>query len=299
MDNNFDLGIIKIPLSVFKEVYENHKDFNNEVLNKKAKDLINNYNCFVSNYDAKSLWEKKKIMAAQKKNSKVQSNNRTRPFVLLIDLNDEVKYKKEFTSFLNKLTDINKDTIYNKISLFIKVLDENKLNNLFDILINFIKVSSNNIYIDVLYLFPENYIDYHVTNYCNSYLNNKHWLPTDEFIIDNKKLYHNDNYDSYCKFVKVKKQSISVLKALININKRLDREEFFNLIIHDISEAVDGYLEDNQYKHISEFLLDEILLILELVNDKKIIDKIKNYDLSIFDYSTKFKIMKIIDKYSV
>ena len=99
MDNNFDLGIIKIPLSVFKEVYENHKDFNNEVLSKKANDLINNYNCFVSNYDAKSLWEKKKIMAAQKKTSKVQSNTRTRPFVLLIDLNDEVKYKKEFTSF--------------------------------------------------------------------------------------------------------------------------------------------------------------------------------------------------------
>ncbi len=75
MDNNFDLGIIKIPLSVFKEVYENHKDFNNEGLVKKARDLINNYNCFVSNYDAKSLWEKKKIMAAQKKTTKVNSVN--------------------------------------------------------------------------------------------------------------------------------------------------------------------------------------------------------------------------------
>lgn len=299
MDNNFDLGIIKIPLSIFKDVYENHKDFNNETLNKKAKELINNYNCFVSNYDAKSLWEKKKIMAAQKKTTKSSSNNRTRPFVLLIDLNDEVKYKKEFTSFLNKLTDINKETIYNKISLFIKLLDETKLNALFDILINFIKVSSNNIYIDVLYLFPENYIDYHVTNYCNSYLNNQQWLPEKEFIIDNKKLYHNDNYDNYCKFVKVKKQSISILKALININKRLEREDFFQLIINDIIGAIDNYIQDNQYKHITEFLLDEILLILEIVNDKKIINKIKNYDLSILDYSTKFKIMKIIDKYKI
>ena len=299
MDNNFDLGIIKIPLSVFKDVYENHKDFNNEGLVKKARDLINNYNCFVSNYDAKSLWEKKKIMAAQKKTTKVNSNNRTRPFVLLIDLNDEVKYKKEFTSFLNKLTDINKETIYNKIFLFIKVLDETKLNSLFDILINFIKVSSNNIYIDVLYLFPENYIDYHVTNYCNSYLNNKQWLPAEEYIIDNKKLYHNDNYDNYCKFVKVKKQSISILKALININKKLDREDFLSLILNDIIIAVDNYIEDNQYKHITEFLLDEILLILEVINDKKIIKKIKDYDLSILDYSTKFKIMKVVDKYSV
>jgi len=297
MDNNFDLGIIKIPLSTFKDVYENHTDFNNEVLTKKAKDLINNYNCFVSNYDAKSLWEKKKIMAAQKKTSRVNSNNRTRPFVLLIDLNDDIKYKKEFTSFLNKLTDINKETIYNKISLFINVLDEPKLNSLFDILINFIKVSSNSIYIDVLYLFPENYVDYHVTNFCNSFLNNHQWLPDKEFIIDNKKLYHNDNYDNYCKFVKIKKQTISILKALIHMNKKLERDEFFQLISNDIINSIDTYIKNNEYKHITEFLLDEILYILEIVNDKKIIDRINNYDLSILDYSTKFKIMKIIDKY--
>jgi len=301
MDNNFDLGIIKIPLSIFKEIYDNHNDFNNEGLNKKAKDLISNYNCFVSNYDAKSLWEKKKIIAAQKKTNKnngnTNSNTRTRPFVLLIDLNDDVKYKKEFTSFLNKLTDINKETIYNKITLFIKVLDENKLNSLFDILLNFIKISSNNIYIDVLYLFPENYIDYHINNYCNAYLENKYWLPNEEFIIDNKILYNNNNYDNYCKFIKIKKQSISILKALININKKLDKEEFFDLIINDISNSIDIYIKNNNFKHITEFLLDEILLILEMSNNKKIINKIKNYEINNIDYSTKFKIMKILEKY--
>jgi len=301
MDNNFDLGTIKIPLSVFKEIYDKHNDFNNEGLNKKTKDLISNYNCFVSNYDAKSLWEKKKIIAAQKKTNKNNGNNnsntRTRPFVLLIDLNDDIKYKKEFTSFLNKLTDINKETIYNKIILFIKVLDENKLNSLFDILLNFIKISSNNIYIDVLYLFPENYIDYHINNYCNSYLENKYWLPNEEFIIDNKILYNNNNYDNYCKFIKIKKQSISILKALININKKLDKEEFFDLIINDISNSIDIYIKNNNFKHITEFLLDEILLILEMSNNKKIINKIKNYDINNIDYSTKFKIMKIIEKY--
>jgi len=61
MDNNnsFDLGIIKIPLSIFKEIYDNHTNFTNESLEKKANELISNYNCFISNYDAKSLWEKK------------------------------------------------------------------------------------------------------------------------------------------------------------------------------------------------------------------------------------------------
>ena len=306
MDNNFDLGLIKIPLSIFKEVYESHCDFNNETLEKKAQELISTYNCFISNYDAKSLWEKKKIIAAQKKHNKYNSNGsnnqgnlstRTRPYVLLIDLNDDVKYKKEFTSFLNKLTDINKEVIYNKITLFIKILDENKLNSLFDILINFIKVSSNNIYIDVLYLFPDTYINYHIDNYCKSFINNKDWLPNKDFLIDNKILYNNNNYDNYCKFVKVKKQSISILNALININKRLDHNEFLTLIINDISESIDNYIQDNQFKHITEFLLDQIILILESLNNDTIIMKIKNYKLENLDYSTKFKILKITEKY--
>jgi hypothetical protein len=305
MDNNFDLGLIKIPLSVFKELYESENNFKNETLEKKANELISNYKCFVSNYDAKSLWEKKKIIAAQKRGggnknngsgNSNNSNNRTRPFVLLIDLNDDAKYKKEFTSFLNKLTDINKEVIYNKITLFIKILDENKLNTLFDILINFIKVSSNNIYIDVLYLFPENYINEHINNYCNEYLNNKDWMPNKEFIIDNKILYNNNNYDNYCKFVKIKKQSISILKALININKKLNKNNFFTVITNDISESIDLYIKDNQYKHITEFLLEQILLTLEYLNNETVVKKIKEYNLTDLDYSTKFKILKITEK---
>ena len=298
MDNNCDLGIIKIPLSVFREFYESHCDFNNEVLEKKARELISNYNCFVSNYDAKSLWEKKKIIASQKKTNKnTNTNTRTRPFVLLIDLNDDVKYKKEFTSFLNKLTDINKDVIYNKITLFIKVLDENKLNSLFDILINFIKVSSNNIYIDVLYLFPDKYVRYHINNYCSSYLNNKDWLPNIEFLIDNKILYNNNNYDNYCKFIKTKKENISILKALINITNKLEHKEFLNSIVSDISESIDTYIKDNQFKHITEFLLEQILLILDFFANDTIIKKIKDYKIDDLDYSTKFKILKITEKY--
>ena len=71
MDNNNELDFIKIPLAIFKNLYETNIDINNENLQKKANDLINNFNCFISNYDAKSLWEKKKVIAAQKKNNKL------------------------------------------------------------------------------------------------------------------------------------------------------------------------------------------------------------------------------------
>ena len=293
MDNN-DLGFIKISLNTFKENYDKTYDFQNETLQKKANELVSNYNCFVSNYDAKSLWEKKKIMANQKKDVKT-NNNRTRPFVVLIDLNDEMKYKKEFTSYLNKLTDINKTTIYNKIKEFIKSINETKLNSLFDILINFIKISSNNIYIDVLYLFPENYIDYHINNYCFSYINNKEWFVSDDFLINNKILYNNDNYDNYCKFVKFKKQTLSILKALLNINKKLNRPDFPISLNIDILKMIDIYIENNNYKHIVEFLLDEIMVIYENNKDSKIIDNLKKYNLDNMENSTKFKIMKILD----
>ena len=295
MDNNNELDFIKIPLAIFKNLYETNIDINNENLQKKANDLINNFNCFISNYDAKSLWEKKKVIAAQKKNNKLNSINRIRPSVLLIDINDELKFKKEFTSFLNKLTDINKTIIYAKITNFIKLIDENKLNQLFDILINFIKNSSNNIYIDVLYLFPENYVDFHINNYCFSYINNKEWFPSNEYIIINKILYNNDNYDNYCKFIKFKKQSLSLLKALLIINKKLNINEFVNSLINEILISIDKYINNNNYKHITEFILDELILIIDNYNEIIIIDKLKSYNLDNLDNSTKFKIMKILN----
>ena len=66
--------------------------------------------------------------------------NRNKPKVILIDCCDEMKCKKEFTSYLNKLTDINKEIIYGKITNFIKELKEDVLNSLFDVIINFIKM---------------------------------------------------------------------------------------------------------------------------------------------------------------
>ena len=306
MDNNnsFDLGIIKIPLSIFKEIYDNHTNFTNESLEKKANELISNYNCFISNYDAKSLWEKKKIIASQKKNNKYNqyssltaNNHRRRPNVLLIDLDADVKYRKEFTSFLNKLTDITNKIINNKITVFIKPFDETKLNTLFEILINFIKLSSNIIYIDVLYLFPENFVNNQINNYTNNYLNKNEWIPNETFIIDNKILYNNDNYDNYCKFIKNKKQNISILKALIIINRKLNKDNFLKSISNNLSNTIDIYIQKNEYKHITEFLLDQLLIILENITDNKIIDKIKSYELEGLDYSTKFKLMKITEKY--
>jgi hypothetical protein len=293
MDNN-DLGLIKYNLSIFKELYDKDLELN-EILLKKASELTNNFNCFISNYDAKSLWEKKKLIAMRK--TKITYNpNRTKPRVILIDFSDDMKCKKEFTSYLNKLTDVNKETIYSKISSFIGDISDIKIKNmLFDVLINFIKASSNNIYIDVLFLFDNDFIDENIIKYLDKYINNKEWIA-EEIKIENKILYHNDNYDKYCVYVKLKKNSLSILKALLIILNRLKNYEIIKKISREIIIELNEYLKTTIYKHIIELLLDELLLIFDFYKDEEIIDNLKKIDLNIFEYSTKFKIIKIIEK---
>ena len=293
MENN-DLGLIKFPLSIFKEFYE--KDFElNEVLLRKANELIENYNCFMSNYDAKSLWEKKK-MIAMRKTKTTYNPNRTKPRVILIDFSDDMKCKKEFTSYLNKLTDVNKDIIYSKISSFISDIKDVKIKNmLFDVLINFIKASSNNIYIDVLFLFDNYFIKDNIDKYLEKFINNKEWIA-DDIKIENKVLYDNNNYDKYCVYVKLKKNTLSILKALLIILNHLNNEEMIKKLSNEIITDLNDYLKSKDYKHIIELLLDELLLIFDFYKDNEIINTLKNIDLKDFEYSTKFKIIKIIEK---
>ena len=290
-----DLGFIKVSFDKFLDYYT---QFDNELLNenlqKKASDLVSNYNCFVCNYDAKSLWEKKKLIAQKKNTKPLNTPRNNKPRILLTTLSSEMKCKKEFIAYLNKLTDVNKDVIYSKISSFIKDLNNDILNSLFEVLINFIKVSSNNIYIDVLYLFKKDYIITSINNYCYNFITNKEWLKN-EIIVDYKILYHNDNYDKYCSYIKIKKHSLSIIKALVIILKKLNNYDFINQLSKEIVNDIDTYISNNNnnYKHIIELLLDEIIIILDFVPNKEIIAKIKNIDLQQFEYSTKFKLMKI------
>ena len=298
-----DLGFIKIPICKFNEIYykNTHTDsYNNENLQKKANELVSIYNCFVSNYDAKSLWEKKKMIAQKKNNSKI-TNIRNKPRVLLIDFSDEMKCKKEFTSYLNKLTDVNKEVIYNKISLFIKELNDDILKSLFDVLINFIKIASNNIYIDVLFLFDNNYINNNINVYISNFIINKEWLPK-EIIIDSKILFNNNNYDKYCSYVKLKKHSISIIKAIMIIIKKIDKNtnNYYEILLSNIFDDLNHYIKNNinnNNKHIIELLLDQLIVLFDYNTNENIINDLKNINVENFEYSTKFKIQKILDNY--
>jgi len=290
---NEDLGFIKINYDNFKNSLDN---FNNshivisDTIANKANDLINNYNCFVSNYDARSLWEKKKIIASNKTVTK------TRPHIIYVDFSDETKCKKEFISYLNKLTDLNKETIYNKISSFVSKINDDIKILLFDVLINFIKSSNNNIYIDVLYLFDDDYIKTNITRFYNNYLTQNEWLPK-EIKTEYKNIFDEENYDIYCEYVKIKKTTLSMLKGLCLILKKLNKTDIIDIIIHNIFNDLNEYIFKNEYKHLTELLLDELAILIENVPSQENINNISMINTDNLDNSTKFKINNIVDKY--
>jgi hypothetical protein len=294
MDIEEDIGLVKINYKIFKNSLNNFNQSNtviSENIVNKANDLISNYNCFVSNYDARSLWEKKKIIALNKTKAP-----KARPHIIYIDFSDDAKCKKEFISYLNKLTDVNKETIYNKISSFIIQVDQEILNTLFDVLINFIKSSNNNIYIDVLYLFNKDYIENNISKYYNNYLKEKEWLPS---LINNnyKSIFDDENYDVYCEYVKLKKSTISMIKALCIILKKINKINIIEEITENIFNDLNKFILTSDYKHINELLLDELAIIIDFLPKQKYINQISAINITNLDTSTKFKITNIIDKY--
>jgi hypothetical protein len=290
---NEEIGLVKINYDVFRKCLNDFNSTNiiiSDNIVNKANDLINNYNCFISTYDARSLWEKKKIIASNKKIVK------SRPHIIYIDFSDDAKCKKEFISYLNKLTDVNKEVIYNKISTFISQVNKDIFNSLFDVLINFIKSSNNIIYIDVLYLFEENYITDNITKFYNNYIDKKEWLP-EELLIEYKLIFDEDKYDTYCEYIKIKKKSLSMIKALCIILKKISKLDIIDIIINSIFKDLDFYLPQSNYKHIIELLLDELAIIIDFIPKQIYINNISAIICNDLDNSTKFKISNIIDKY--
>jgi len=290
---NEDLGFIKIDYDNFKTSLDNFNKSQiiiSDNIANKANDLINNYNCFISNYDARSLWEKKKIIASNRTVAK------SRPHIIYVDFSDETKCKKEFISYLNKLTDLNKDTIYNKISVFISKINDDIKDMLFDVLINFIKSSNNNIYIDVLYLFDDDYIKTNITRFYNNYLTQTEWLPK-EIKTEYKNIFDEENYDTYCEYVKIKKTTLSIIKALCLILKKLDEGNIIDIIIRNIFSDLNNYIFKPEYKHLTELLLDELAILIEHIPTQENINNISMINTDNLDNSTKFKISNIVDRY--
>lgn len=299
MDDEF--GIIKIKIDIFinllKEKENNDTELPSFLINK-SKDLQNNYNCFASNYDARSLWEKKRFIAAKIRN-KDAKNVKAKPFFTNNDFTDDSKIKKEFTGYLNKLSDVNKQVIYTKIKNFINNIDKSKYCLLFEIIWLFIKKSSNNIYVDVLYLFDEDVINDVIKLSWDNFLKDREWIPPN-FISNNDILFKDENYDEFCEYIKWKKSIISIIRAWCYIFKKENKEHNINYLLNTILDIVKDHVSKKEIlkKHILDIALDQITTILSLYFNEDVIKTIRELNIDIFEKSSKFKIYNILEKYN-
>jgi hypothetical protein len=210
-----------------------------------------------------------------------------RLYILSSDFSDDQKIKKSFTSHLNKLTNQNVDIIYTKIK------DEIKDNigyhdMLYKIVWDFIKKSSDELYINILQFFDQKFTD----DYYDTYVNNKLWLPNEKIL--NNNILNNDEslYDIYCDYVKWKKEIINIHKAWCMIKSKYDHEKMLN----ELYDCFIQYNNSKVHKHIVDFSLEQLFIFFKRgIKNHNIVDKLRSINLDNFDSSTKFLIMNIID----
>jgi vacuolar-type H+-ATPase catalytic subunit A/Vma1 len=198
--------IVKINIELFKEKYNNIIDIPAHIL-EKADELKNNYNCFNSYYDPKMIWAKK-IFNNKDKYNKPKIKNRVH--IIIPEFTKTSETKRSLIGYLNKLSNKNKDVIYEKLKDIINNTDD-KLDEIFNIIINYIKTNDDNIYSNILELFDKDFLSSKIDMYWDNYLVNKEWNPP-SYIYENNLLLLNDEYDLYCDYIKWK-------KSIHNMNK--------------------------------------------------------------------------------
>ena len=275
--------IIKINIEQFKNEYNNITDIPENILDK-VTDIKKTYTCFNSFYDPKMIWAKK-IYNNKDKYNKPKPKNRFH--IIIPEFSKTSEIKRSLIGYLNKLSHKNKENIYEKIK---NIINKNEiLEELFNIVLNYIKTSEDDIYCNLLDLFDKDYVALNINKIWDNYLNNKEWNPP-AYVYENNLLLLNDEYDMYCDYIKWKKN-------IHNMNKvwaKYKNEELI-VLLNNIFEHVINIINEDVHKYIIDILLEQIYKLLSIKKYPEIIDKIKNIDIKNFDSSTKFFIYNIIE----
>ena len=301
-----DVKVVKINLSVFQSRY--NIDVPENILNK-AETLRKSCSCFNSFYDPKMIWEKKlnnkKEKSLQIANntaagvgaSSITGSNKGRFHIIIPDFSDTSCIKRTLIGYLNKLTSKNKDTIYDKIKVYIAgATGEAGLKEIFLIIWSYIKATDsidgeNNIYIKLLEYFDRAFLSVNIDRLCSSYLNNKEWIPP-KFIFENNLLLLNNEYELYCDYIKWK-------KGIHNLN--IIWIKYKPAEIPVLLEDIYAYLTENCignpsiHKYIIDIFIEQILKILNNYTYKPLVEKMRLLDVKSFDSSTRFLIYNIIE----
>ena len=276
--------IIKIDIELFKKEYDNITDIPTNILEKVAE-IKSTYTCFNSFYDPKMIWAKKLYNNKDKFNNKPKAKNRFH--IIIPEFSKTSEIKRSLIGYLNKLSHKNKDSIYEKIKI---IIDNNEiLDDIFNIILNYIKNHEDDIYCNILELFDKDYIMQNINRIWDNYIENKEWNPP-LYVYENNLLLLNDEYDLYCDYIKWKKN-------IHNMNKIWTKYKNDELIIllNNILEHINYLINENVHKYILDILLEQIYKLLSIKKYPEIIENIKNIEIKNFDSSTKFFIYNIIE----
>jgi hypothetical protein len=280
--------IIQLDLQLFKDLHSNNKKLKlSPTLMQKKDEIYKNHKCFHINYETNNNnWTDKKYnRTVRNENFNKIHKQQNKLYIITSDFTEEGKITKQFTSLLNKLTLQNKENIYSKIQGLLESADISLKQTLYEIVWDFIKKSSDIIYIDIL-----SYYDIKITvAYCNKYITEKLWYPP-KYAFENE-LYKSaeELYDLFCDFVKWKKEMINIVKALCVLIENVDFD--LELMTNDLYQL----FEKHNHRHITDYVLDLLKIIFTKYVNIDILSKLKNIDLNNIDSSTKFLILNIID----
>lgn len=294
-----DSDIIMISVAEFKDAFKsfNKQDIRSSLLSKK-QELHNKYKCFHSKFESQVCnYIEKKHYTAYKSREHHRENyvpkNANRLHIISTNFDDATKRKKSFVSNLNKLSPKNKDSLLLKIKEIISTtIDTESKMELYSTIWDFIKKSYDPSYIEVIKLYDKEITD----KRWQSYVVDKEWYP-DDYILTNNILSTDDNmYDIYCNYVTWKKQMTNIHKTWCLIHKEDKCLEKFDILLNDLLCIFNDYKDKAKtHKHILDFSLEQMLIILKVHKNKDIIDGLKVLDTTNLESSTKFIILDIVD----
>jgi len=263
-----------IPLEVFVRLRAETEELAS--LRNKAEEMIAMYKCF--NLEHQRNFVKKPTLLVK--------SNTVIPQIKKQILSKEVIARKEFLMFANKLSKTNKHVMIEGMR---KIKRSECVDIYFDVFFDLMLRSDEyqDLYIEFIkesLTLPDNIFKDKIKNYFNNYLDRRKWYPSDTQV--------QEDYDSFCDFQKLRKQSINAIMSFDKYVKYnfISTQDVCALTSAMVSDTINELTVQN-YK-IADYLLD-ILLKFDTVNVD--ITPIGKFD--ILKPSTKFKIEDLFNRW--
>jgi hypothetical protein len=310
-----DSNIIKIDLQVFKDLKdkENLKHImNNKAVLMKKKQEIQSSNCFHISYNAEHHYtnthqqhphqhqhQHQHQQNLHKNNNTPQRQNRL--YVITSDFTEDTKIKKQFIGYMNKLTENNKSSLYEKIeNLITSIKNCVLLKSVYDTVWDFLGKSPDKLYIYVLKIFENSM----TTKYIETYVESKIWYPP-HYAFENNLLSANMEadqgaYDMYCDYVKWKKTTLNHNKAIILLinDSHYALSYVPSKILLDLYSLFETSMNatDPLNSHLVHFALEQIQLFANKneTSYNEVVNKLRYIDMDKLDSSSKFLILDIL-----